>query len=264
MISFSIPQQSRFEKRFRRKRRKNCAADELRGAEQAGFLLGLGRGSSFGGGGLDLRDLPVHRDELAGALLGAQAAADALVVVDDGQVLVHRNGFLGAGLGAQAAADTAVVADLADHHTLVLGGAGDGHMALGLIGGQKDDVPGTGVHALLTGFALLLVHLGHAVHHVDGVEGADLLTGAQTQAAVGAAGRTSAGQPGRGGTVGDAHIVVLLPAAAAAGALHLGDLFDGRFRLHAHNLGDLGGHGVTAGGTSTARPIINATTADIT
>ncbi len=115
-------------------------------------------------------------------------------------------------------------------------------MLLGLVGLQGDDVAGADVHALVTGLALVLVHLGHAVHHMDGVEGADRLAGPHAQAAVLTAQGAAAGQAGGGQAVVHADIGVLLLVGAAAGAVHLGHHLHGVPGSHAHDLSDLGGH----------------------
>ena len=112
---------------------------------------------------------------------------------------------------------------------------------------------GANVHALVTGLTLLLVHLGHAVDDVDSVKGTGLLTGAQTQAAVGAAQITAARQLGSSHTVVETHIVVLLVVLTAAGAVDLSDHLDGSAGSHAHDLADLSGNRITAGSAGVDR-----------
>ena len=121
-------------------------------------------------------------------------------------------------------------------------------MLLGLVGLQGNDVAGADVHALVAGLTLVLVHLGHAVDDMDGVEGADLLTGAHAQAAVVAAQRAAAGEAGSRHAVVDTDVLVLLVVHTAAGAVDGGHHLDAVTGGHAHDLTDLGSHSGAAGG----------------
>ena len=85
---------------------------------------------------------------------------------------------------------------------------------------------------------------------MDGVEGADLLTGAHAQAAVIAAQRAAAGEPGGRHAVVDADVLILLVVHTAAGAVDLGHHADGSVSGDAHDLGDLVGHRRSTGGAA--------------
>ena len=67
------------------------------------------------------------------------------------------------------------------------------YQVLRLVGNQFNQVVGTGGHALAAGNAFLLVNHCHAVHHMDGVKGTCLYTGAVTHASIGTCLLTCAG-----------------------------------------------------------------------
>ena len=84
-------------------------------------------------------------DDMARADVGAVAALDALVVVDDGEVVDDLDGVGRALALALHAADAAVIAYLHDSGALVLIRAG-GHDSLAL-GQELDDALGAGIRA---------------------------------------------------------------------------------------------------------------------
>ena len=110
-------------------------------------------------------------DDPHGALFHAQLTADALVLVDLGQEVLHGDGLLGAGLGALHAADTAGGAGLPGVGPLVLVLAQDHRLAL-VLRHNGDHMVGANCGTGAATGTLGPVHMGDAVHDVDGVEGA--------------------------------------------------------------------------------------------
>ena len=110
---------------------------------------------------------------MLGALLGTHAAALALVIVDAGHAVHHVDSVELTGALAHAAGNAGGGADLVGHSALVLVGAHDNGLArAGSV--DHDDLLGAGIGAGTAAGALVLVHLGHTVHDVDGVELAHL------------------------------------------------------------------------------------------
>ena len=118
---------------------------------------------------------------MLGALLGAHAAALALVVVHTGHAVHNVDGIKLTGALAHAAGNAGSGAQLVCHSTLILIGAHD-HGLAGAACVDHNDVLGADVGAGTTAGALVLVHLGHAVHNVDGIELTHLGAVAQTNA----------------------------------------------------------------------------------
>ena len=115
-------------------------------------------------------------DDLGGALLGALAAGDALVIVNMRHVVGEGDSPLLALAGAEATADAARVADLLHNRPLVLVAALDS--VFRLIGHDLNQVLRAGGHALAASHALGAVYFRHAVDDLDGVK----LTGVDTAA----------------------------------------------------------------------------------
>ena len=104
-------------------------------------------------------------DGTAGAVDGTHTAAQALCVVDDGDVVDDLDGAGGTDLLTHAAADAADLADAAGILALVLVGALDNDEVGALV--DMDQVLGAVGSALAASDALLLVDLGDA-QIVDG------------------------------------------------------------------------------------------------
>ena len=104
-------------------------------------------------------------DGTAGAVDGAHAAAEALCVVDDSDIVHDLDGAGGTNLLTHAAADAADFTDAAGILALVLVGALDNDVVGALV--DVDQVLGAVGSALAAGDALLLVDLGNA-QIVDG------------------------------------------------------------------------------------------------
>ena len=157
-----------------------------------------------------------------------------------GQVVLHGDGLLGAGLGALHAADAARSAGLAGVAALVLVLAQDNRLAL-VLGNDGDDGVGAHRSARAAAHALGPVHLGDAVHNVDGIEGAGLHAVAIAQTAE-LAHAVAAVQALYGLAAVDALKLELLAGLfTGAGAAHHGLHGHGGAGLHAHDLGDGGG-----------------------
>ena len=109
-------------------------------------------------------------DGTAGAVDSTHAAAQALCIVDDGDVVDDLDGAGGADLLTHAAADAADLTDAAGVLALVLVGALDNDIVGALV--DADQVLGAVGCALAAGDALLLIDLGNA-QVVDG-DGAEL------------------------------------------------------------------------------------------
>ena len=154
-----------------------------------------------------------------------------------------------AGALAHTAGDAGVGADLGDGGALVLIGAVDKHLLL--IGDLHDQVVGAGLTASAAVGALFLVHHGHAVFHMDGVELAGGYAGAEAEAAVAAGLGVAAADLGGSQTVGNAAILKVILGIAAAIAEHMGDHLVAGGSRHAHdgsNLSSALGTGRSAGG----------------
>ena len=185
-------------------------------------------------------------DDAHGALLHAQLTALALGLIDVGHIVLHGDGLLGAGLGALHAANAARGAGLPGQRTLVLVLTQDHRLAL-VLRDDGDHTVGADCGAGAAAGALLPVHLGDAVHDVDGVEGAgpgavavaQTAELAQSVAAVQALDRLAAVQALK--------LKALAGLPAGTGAGHHGLHGDGGASLHAHDGGDLAGHLGTAG-----------------
>ena len=152
-------------------------------------------------------------DGLLGALADAGAAAVALGIVDDSDVVLQEDRLVRAVAHAEAAGNAADLAGLVDQRALVLVGALDrGLRGNGL---HLDDVARAGHGAGRAAGALFAVHDGHAVDDVDGVKLARAGAVAQTQAAIGA-GAGAARNGGRSSAGLDALVVKPLAAVLAA------------------------------------------------
>ena len=151
---------------------------------------------------------------------------------------------------AHTAGDAAGGAELVGDSALILIGAHDDRLARAACV-DHDDLLGADVGAGTAAGALVLVHLGHAVHDVDGVELTDLGAVAQTDAGEGA-GLGAAVQGSRSGTGLDA-LVVIRGLAVLGAALTLDhSLLLYSACLTAHDLGDSGGSLGAAGGALVA------------
>ena len=141
---------------------------------------------------------PRPLDGLLGALADAGAAAVALGIVDDSDVVLQEDRLVRAVAHAEAAGNAAHLTGLVDQRALILVGALDrGLRGDGL---HLDDVARAGHGAGRAAGALFAVDDGHAIDDVDGVKLARAGAVAQTQAAIGAGagaardgGRSSAG-----------------------------------------------------------------------
>lgn len=189
-----------------------------------------------------------HVDDAHGALLHAQLAALTLILVDVGHIVLHGDGIEMTHLGTLHAADTTGGAGLAGLGALVLVLAGHHRLTL-VLGDHADDVVGAGSSAGAAAGALLTIHLGDAVHDVDGIEGAGPGTIAVAQAAV-LAHTVAAVQALDGLAALDALKLVLLGGlVAGAGAGHDSLHGHGSLSSHTHDLRD-GSHGGGAAGST--------------
>ena len=106
---------------------------------------------------------------MLGALLGAHAAALALVVVHTGHAVHNVDGIKLTGALAHAAGNAGGGAQLVCHSTLILIGAHD-HGLAGAACVDHNNVLGADVGAGTTAGALVLVHLCHTVYDVDSAD----------------------------------------------------------------------------------------------
>ena len=187
---------------------------------------------------------------MLGALLGAHAAALALVVVHTGHAVHNVDGIELTGALAHAAGNTGSGAGLHGNGTLILIGAHD-HGLAGAASVDHNDVLGADVGAGTTAGALVLVHLGHAVHNVDSIELTHL--GAVAQADAGKGTGLGAAVQGRSSGTGLDALVLVAGLAVLGVALAL----DHSLLLHsaclaAHDLGNGGSSLGAAGGALVA------------
>ena len=160
----------------------------------SGLLLSLGSGSccrSSGGfcrgcnGLLGLRGIRIvlqrEEDDLLRALLGTHTAALALVIIHTGHTVHNVDGIKLAGTLAHAAGNAGGRAGFHGHRALILVGAHD-HRLAGAASVDHNHMLGADVGAGTAAGALVLIHLGHAVHNVDGVKLTDLGAVAQADA----------------------------------------------------------------------------------
>ena len=171
-------------------------------------------------------------DRLLGAFGNAGAAAVALGVVDDGNVVLEEDRLVGAVAHAQTAGNAADTARLVDHGTLVLAGAFDG--GLGSDGLHLDNMARAGDGAGGAAGTLGTVHHGDAVDHMDGVKLARAGAVAQTQTAE-SAGTGTARHGSRSGAGLDALIVKPLAAVDTAVADNGGAQAGAVVGIVAHN-----------------------------
>ncbi len=116
-----------------------------------------------------------------GALLRAQAAAHAFILIYMGQEIIHGNGLLGAFLGTQGAAYTTCLAYLHHKRPLILIHAVN--RISGLIWDKLDKVLGTGIDTLAAGPALILIYQRNSVYDPNGIKFAGCHTGTETHTA---------------------------------------------------------------------------------
>src|SRR5699024_9062673 len=184
-------------------------------------------------------------DDLLGALGHAGAAAGALVVVDPGQVVGDMDGVGGAVALAHPAGDAGGGAGFHGHRAAVAVGAHD-HRLVRAGRLDHDDMLGADRRAGAAAGALVLIHHGHAVDDVDGVE----LAGLDAVAKAGAGKRAVLGAAVEGRrrcTALDALVVIAgLAVVLAALALDHG-LFNGGGNFRPHDLADGGGSFGAAG-----------------
>ena len=148
-------------------------------------------------------------------------------------------------LHAERAADAARLADILDCLALLL--RHTSHVILCLVGRHLDDVTRAGLHTEAAGHTLLLVDHGNAVHHMDGIELADLHAGAAAEAAELTAEVTAAGHDRHLVTVGRAHVFgALNRLVTGTGAANHCDLLDRLARLNPHDVRNLLGDGLAA------------------
>src|SRR5699024_9623583 len=189
-------------------------------------------------------------DDLLGALGHAGAAAGALVVVDPGQVVGDMDGVGGAVALAHPAGDAGGGAGFHGHRAAVAVGAHD-HRLIRAGSLDHDDVLGADRRAGAAAGALVLIHHGHAVDDVDGVELAGLDAVAKAGAGKGAVLGPAVQRGGRS-TALDALVVIAgLAVVLAALALDHRLLGDGG-HLGAHDLADGGSRLGAAGGALVA------------
>ena len=175
-------------------------------------------------------------DGIAGADLGAELAADALVIVHNSNTVDDMDSVLLALLLAQTAADTRDRADV--HGSLALLQVGAGHVdLLGVGGNGNDQFAGASLHAGAAVGALLGINDGSTVFaDGDGAELAGGDAGAEAQAA------ELTGQRAVAANLGSSHTVM----EAFIDSLHLG-AHDVAFLVHtliagAANQSHLAGH----------------------
>ena len=176
----------------------------------SGFRLCCGGSSGSGGLHHGLRGIGVilqrEEDDVLGALLGTHAAALALVIVDAGHAVHHVDSVELTGALAHTTGNAGGGAGLHGHRTLVLVGTHD-HRLARAAHIDHNDLLGADVCAGTAAGALVLVHLGNAVHNVDSIELTHLGAVAQTNTGKGA-GLGAAVQCSSGCTGLDALVII--------------------------------------------------------
>ena len=136
--------------------------------------------------------------------------------------------------GAQCTADTSRGADRL--HILAFRVVGALHPVLGVIGHELNQVIGTCGHALAAGHALLLVHHGHAVLHMDCVKGTGLHAGSQAHTAHAAGFGAGSGHHRSHPAVLDSAVCILyFGILTVSFAAHKGNLLLTGLRRYAHD-----------------------------
>ena len=120
-------------------------------------------------------------DAAARTAFGAFSAADALRIINDGEIVLHRDGALRAYLGAFSAADAAHFAHVHDRLASVMRRARNIHLCVG--GDAVKEFLRTGEHTRPAGDAPVS-DFGAAILDADGIFGADARTVAVAEASV--------------------------------------------------------------------------------
>ena len=124
-------------------------------------------------------------NDLCRTLLSAFAAMYALLIIDLRERAVHLDCLILTLLDAETAADTAGAAGFLDSRAFVRAGAA--YRVLRFVRDDLDQMLRADSHAFAAGFTFPSVDPGYTVYDVNRVERAGLYTGAEAQAAVGAA-----------------------------------------------------------------------------